>query len=212
MSAFIVEKGWKGFSFGRKEEKLGIKCSTTMNLIFEDCPVPKENLLGREGMGFIVAMKTLDKARPGVAAQGLGIAQGALDMLMGYLSDLQKERGSLPDIPELHNELGSISTLVESARALVYSVARSIDHGDKSASKDAAMAKLYSSDIAVEVANRVLSLIGLLSLRTGHPAELMFRDSKITQIYEGTNEIQKGVIALEMIKELKKAGREKTLV
>lgn len=204
ISAFIVEKGWPGFTFGRKEEKLGIKCSTTMNLIFDECPVPRENLLGKEGLGFVVAMKTLDKARPGVAAQGIGIAQGALDTLLQYLADLQREKGSLPEIPELHNELGIIATLVEASRALVYSVARSVDAGDRSASKDAAMAKLYSSDVAVEVANRVMSLIGLISLRTGHSAELMLRDSKITQIYEGTNEIQKGVIALEMIKELRK--------
>ncbi|MDQ7824829.1 MAG: acyl-CoA dehydrogenase family protein [Candidatus Eremiobacteraeota bacterium] len=204
ISAFIVEKGWEGFTFGRKEEKLGIRCSTTMNLIFDDCPVPKENLLGREGLGFVVAMKTLDKARPGVAAQGLGIAQGGLDVLLDYLAGLQKERGALPDIPELHNELGTIATLVEATRALIYAVARSVDSGDRHASRDAAMAKLFASDVSVEVANRVVSLMGLLSIRYGHPAERLFRDAKITQIYEGTNEIQKGVIALEMIKGLRK--------
>jgi alkylation response protein AidB-like acyl-CoA dehydrogenase len=204
MSAFIVEKGWPGFSFGRKEEKLGIKCSTTMNLIFEECRVPKTNLLAREGMGFIVAMKTLDKARPGVAAQSVGIAQGALDALVEHLSDLQKKRGALPDIPSLHNELGTIATLVEASRALVYAVARSVDSGDRHASMDAAKAKLYSSDVAVEVATRALNIIGMEGITKGTLADRTFRDAKITQIYEGTNEIQKGVIALEMIKMLRK--------
>lgn len=204
ISAFIVEKGWEGFTFGRKEEKMGIKCSTTMNLIFDNCPVPRENMLGKEGMGFLVAMKTLDKARPGVAAQGLGIAQGALDALLTYLADYQKEHGHLPELPELHNELGSIATMVEATRSLVYSVARSVDSGDKHASRDAAMAKLFSSDIAVEVANRVVNIIGMKSTTKGQLAERMYRDAKITQIYEGTNEIQKGVIALEIIKGLKR--------
>jgi alkylation response protein AidB-like acyl-CoA dehydrogenase len=204
VSAFIVEKGWPGFTFGRKEEKLGIKCSTTMNLIFEDCRVPRENLLAREGMGFIVAMKTLDKARPGVAAQSVGIAQGALDALMEHLADLQKKRGTLPEMPALHNELGTIATLVEASRALVYAVARSVDAGDRHSSMDAAKAKLYSSDVAVEVATRVCNIIGMESLVKGTLADRTFRDAKITQIYEGTNEIQKGVIALEMIKQLRK--------
>jgi len=204
MSAFIVEKGWPGFTFGRKEEKLGIRCSTTMNLIFEDCPVPAENMIGREGQGFVVAMHTLDKARPGVAAQGVGIAQGAFDALLDYLGDLQKKHGKLPEIPELHNELGIIASIVEASRALLYSVARSVDSGDKHGSRDAAMVKLYSSDVAVEVANRVVSLIGMDALKAGTKADLMYRDSKITQIYEGTNEIQKGVIALDIIKSLRR--------
>jgi len=204
ISAFIVEKGWQGFTFGRKEEKLGIRCSTTMNLIFDDCPVPQENLLGREGQGFAVAMDTLDKARPGVAAQGIGIAQGALDALLQHLAQVQKQRGRLPDLPELHNEIGSIATLVEASRALIYAVARSIDAGDVHASRDASMAKLFGSDVCMEVAHRVLNIMGMEQLRAGTLAERTFRDAKITQIYEGTNEIQKGVIAREMIKGLRK--------
>jgi butyryl-CoA dehydrogenase len=200
-SAFIVEKGFPGFSFGKKENKMGIRGSTTRELIFEDCRVPVENLLVREGMGFIIAMKTFDVTRPGVAAQSLGIAQGALDEALSYAHERTQFNKTISSFQAIQHKLADMATEIEAARALVYSVALSIDRGKEKSSKKSAMAKLFASDVAMRVTHQALQIFGGYGYLRDYPVEKMMRDAKITQIYEGTNQIQKNVIALSLIKE-----------
>jgi butyryl-CoA dehydrogenase len=200
-SAFIVEKGFPGFSFGKKENKMGIRGSTTRELIFEDCRVPVENLLVREGMGFIIAMKTFDVTRPGVAAQSLGIAQGALDEALSYAHERTQFNKTISSFQAIQHKLADMATEIEAARALVYSVALSIDMGKEKSSKKSAMAKLFASDVAMRVTHQALQIFGGYGYLRDYPVEKMMRDAKITQIYEGTNQIQKNVIALSLIKE-----------
>lgn len=200
-SAFVVEKGTPGFSVGKDENKMGIRGSSTTELIFEDCRVPKRNLLGRAGMGFIVAMKTLDQSRPGVAAQALGIAAGALDEAVEYARQRQQFEKPIIAFQGLQWMLADMATQVEAARALVYSVARAIDAGDKDISKVSAMAKLFASDTAMKVTTDAVQVLGGYGYMKEYPAEKMMRDAKITQIYEGTNQIQRNVIAAQLIKE-----------
>nr|HPJ72463.1 acyl-CoA dehydrogenase family protein [bacterium] len=200
-SAFIVEKGTPGFSVGKDENKMGIRGSSTTELIFEDCRVPKRNLLGRAGMGFIVAMKTLDQSRPGVAAQALGIAAGALDEAVEYARQRQQFDKPIIAFQGLQWILADMATQVEAARALVYSVAKAIDAGDKDISKVSAMAKLFASDTAMKVTTDAVQVLGGYGYMKEYPAEKMMRDAKITQIYEGTNQIQRNVIAAQLIKE-----------
>jgi alkylation response protein AidB-like acyl-CoA dehydrogenase len=200
-SAFIVEKGFTGFSFGKKEKKMGIRASATRELIFEDCRVPKSNLLGKEGMGFIVAMKTFDCTRPGVAAQAVGIAQGALDEAVSYAkSRIQFER-PISSFQAVQHKLADMATLVEAARALVYQIALAIDKGEMKSPKESAMAKLFASDVAMKVASDAVGIFGGYGYLRNYPVEKMMRDAKITQIYEGTNQIQRNIIALSLIKE-----------
>jgi alkylation response protein AidB-like acyl-CoA dehydrogenase len=200
-SAFIVEKGFTGFSFGKKEKKMGIRASATRELIFEDCRVPKSNLLGKEGMGFIVAMKTFDCTRPGVAAQAVGIAQGALDEAISYAkSRIQFER-PISSFQAIQHKLADMATLVEAARALVYQIAIAIDKGEMKSPKESAMAKLFASDVAMKVASDAVGIFGGYGYLRNYPVEKMMRDAKITQIYEGTNQIQRNIIALSLIKE-----------
>lgn len=200
-SAFIVEKGCPGFSFGKKEKKMGIRASATRELIFEDCIVPKENLLGKEGLGFIVAMKTFDNTRPGVAAQAVGIAQGALDEAVNYAKTRLQFEKPISSFQAIQHKLADMATQVEAARALVYSVALAIDKGASKGSKESAMAKLFASDVAMEVTHQAIQIFGGYGYLRNYPVEKMMRDAKITQIYEGTNQIQKSVIALNLIKE-----------
>jgi butyryl-CoA dehydrogenase len=200
-SAFIVEKGTPGFTFGKKEEKLGIRASSTRELVFTDCKVPAENLLSKEGMGFIVTMKTFDMSRPGVAAQAVGIAQGALDLAVKYAKERHQFGKSISSFQGIQWMLADMATQVEAARALVYAVARMVDAGKTSVAKVSAMAKLYASDVAMKVTTDALQIFGGYGYMRDYPIEKFMRDAKITQIYEGTNQIQRNIIALQLIKE-----------
>ncbi len=200
-SAFIVEKGTPGFTFGKKEDKLGIRASSTRELIFTDCKIPKENLLSKEGMGFIVTMKTFDMSRPGVAAQALGIAQGALDAAVKYAKERQQFGKSISSFQGIQWMLADMATLIEAARALVYSCAREIDAGCKDVGRDSAMAKMFASDVAMKVSTDAVQILGGYGYMKDYPAEKYMRDAKITQIYEGTNQIQRNIIALNLIRE-----------
>jgi len=203
-SAFIVEKGTPGFTFGKKEDKLGIRASSTRELIFTDCKIPKENLLSKEGMGFIVTMKTFDMSRPGVAAQALGIAQGALDAAVKYARERVQFGKSISSFQGIQWMLADMATEIEAARGLVYNCAREIDAGVKDVGKDSAMAKMYASDVAMKVSTDAVQIMGGYGYMKDYPAEKFMRDAKITQIYEGTNQVQRNIIALQLIKEMAK--------
>ncbi|MGE5605327.1 MAG: acyl-CoA dehydrogenase family protein [Bacteroidota bacterium] len=203
ISCFIVEKGTPGFSFGKKENKMGIRASATRELIFSDCRIPKENLLGgKEGIGFIATMKTFDRTRPGIGAQAIGIAQGALDAAVKYSRERKQFGQSISSFQGLQFMLADMATQLEAARALVYATARMIDAGAKNFSKESAMAKLFASDTAMKVTVDAVQVFGGYGYMKEYPVEKMMRDAKITQIYEGTNQIQRQIIALELIKEL----------
>ena len=201
-SVFIVEKGTPGFEFGKKEKKLGIRSSATRELIFTNCKVPKENILGKEGLGFIIAMKTFDKSRPGIGAQAVGIAQGALDHAVKYAKERVQFGKPISAFQGIQFMLADMATQVEAARALVYNTAKMIDAGGKNVSKASAMSKLFASDVAVKVTMDAIQVFGGYGYMRDYPVEKYMRDAKITQIYEGTNQIQRGVIASELIKEL----------
>lgn len=203
ISCFIVEKGTPGFSFGKKENKMGIRASATRELIFSDCRIPKENLLGgKEGIGFIATMKTFDRTRPGIGAQAIGIAQGALDAAVKYARERKQFGQSISSFQGMQFMLADMATQLEAARALVYATARMIDAGAKNFSKESAMAKLFASDVAMKVTVDAVQVFGGYGYMKEYPVEKMMRDAKITQIYEGTNQIQRQIIALELIKEL----------
>ncbi len=205
-SAFIVEKGTPGFSFGKKENKMGIRASATRELIFEDCKIPKENLLSREGMGFIVAMKTLDQSRVGVGAQGLGVAQGAFEEAAKFAKQRIQFGQPVISFQAVQHMLADMAIQIEAARALVYSVARYIDSGAKDVTKASAMAKTFATDVAMKVTVDAVQVMGGSGYMKEYPVEKMMRDAKILQIYEGTNQIQRNVIGQAIIKELTKAG------
>jgi butyryl-CoA dehydrogenase len=203
-SAFIIEKGTPGFTFGKKEKKMGIRASATRELIFTDCKIPKANLLAREGMGFIVAMKTFDNSRPGVAAQAVGIAQGALDLAVKYAHERHQFGQPISSFQGVQFMLADMATQVEAARALVLSAARMIDSGAKDISMVSAMSKLFASDVAMKVTTDCVQIYGGYGYMRDYPVEKYMRDAKITQIYEGTNQIQRSVIGAELIKALLK--------
>ncbi len=207
VSCFIVEKGTPGFTFGKKENKMGIRASATRELIFEDCEVPAENLIGREGTGFIWAMKTFDVSRPGIAAQAVGLAQGALDEAVSYAK--VREQFGRPIIANqgLSWMLAEMATKVEAARALTYATVRTIDSGAKDYSKFSAMCKLFASDIAMQVTTDAVQVLGGYGYMREYPAEKMMRDAKILQIYEGTNQIQRDIIGLALNKEYAAAAK-----
>ena len=200
-SAFIVEKDTPGFSFGKKEDKMGIRCSATRELIFKDCRISKENLIGKEGMGFLAAMKTLDKSRPGVAAQAVGIAQGALDDAVKYARERIQFGKPISSFQGIQFMLADMATQIEAARALLYAGARFIDSGAKDIAKISSMTKLFASDVAMKVTTDAVQIFGGYGYMKDYPVEKRMRDAKITQIYEGTNQIQREVIALQLIKE-----------
>ena len=199
MSAFIVEKGTPGFTFGTKENKMGIRGSSTYELIFTDCRIPKENLLGQEGKGFGIAMHTLDGGRIGIAAQALGIAEGALDAAVEYVKTREQFGRPIAAFQNTKFTLADMKTRVEAARYLVYSAACAKDNGEPYSDK-AAMAKLFASETAREVTWRAVQLFGGYGYTRDYPVERMMRDAKITEIYEGTSEIQKMVIAGNLLK------------
>jgi butyryl-CoA dehydrogenase len=200
-SAFIVEKGMEGFSFGKKEKKLGIRASSTCSLFFDECAVPKENLLGKEGMGFLITMKNLDKSRPGIGAQAVGLAQGALDEAVKYARERHQFGKPIISFQAIQHLLADMATQIEAARALVYSVARYADSKPKEISKEASMAKIFASDMAMKVTTDAVQVFGGYGYMREYPVEKMMRDAKILQIYEGTNQIQRNVIGLSLNKE-----------
>jgi alkylation response protein AidB-like acyl-CoA dehydrogenase len=202
-SAFIVEKGTPGFDFGKKEKKLGIRASATRELVFRDCFVPRENVIAKEGMGFIVTMRTFDRTRPGVGAQGVGVAQGALDEAVRYAREREQFEKKIISFQAVQHLLADMATLVEAARALVLSVARYIDQekNPKDISKLSGMAKVFASDVAMKVTVDAVQVFGGYGYMREYPVEKMMRDAKILQIYEGTNQIQRNVIGLELNKE-----------
>ena len=203
-SAFIVEKGTPGFTFGKKEEKMGIRASITSELVFTDCKIPKENLIAKEGMGFIITMKTFDMSRPGVAAQALGIAQGALDIAVKYSKERHQFGKAISSFQGIQWMLADMATKVEASRALIYAAARMVDSGKTNVAKESAMAKLFASDSAMEVTTNAVQILGGYGYMRDYPVEKFMRDAKITQIYEGTNQIQRNIIALQLIKEMAK--------
>jgi len=200
-SAFIVEKDTPGFTFGKKEDKLGIRASATRELIFTDCKIPKENLLSRAGMGFIVAMKTLNTSRPGVAAQAVGIAQGALDLAIDYARGRVQFGKSISSFQGIQFMLADMATQIEAARALVYATCRHVASGAKSVSRESSMSKLFASDVSMKVTTDCVQIFGGYGYMRDYPIEKFMRDAKITQIYEGTNQIQRDVIAHQLIRE-----------
>ena len=203
-SLFVVEKGTPGFTFGKKEDKLGIRASSTRELIFNNCKVPKENLLGKEGMGFIAAMRTFDQSRPGIGAQALGIAQGALDQALKYSKQRKQFGQSISSFQGIQWMLADMATQVEASRALVYASAREVDAGKKDVAMHSAMAKMFASDAAMKVTTDAVQIFGGYGYMKEYPAEKYMRDAKITQIYEGTNQIQRNIIAMALIKEMAK--------
>ncbi len=201
-SAIVVEKDTPGFSFGEKEDKMGIRASVTRELVFEDCRVPVENLIGREGTGFITAMRTFDASRPGVAAQALGIAQGALDMAVDWAITRRQFGSPVSSFQGLRFLLADMATRVEAARALVYSVARHVDSNPKvRPTIYSAMSKLFASDMAMQVTTDAVQVFGGSGYMRDYPIEKFMRDAKITQIYEGTNQIQRDEIGKILIGE-----------
>jgi butyryl-CoA dehydrogenase len=198
ISAFIVEKDYEGFSIGKKELKMGIRGSATCELIFEDVKVPKENLLGREGKGFSIAMKTLDGGRIGIAAQALGIAQGAIDETVKYVKERKQFGRSIAKFQNTQFQLADMQTKVDAARLLVYRAAFNKDN-KLSYSNEAAMAKLFASEVSMEVTTKAVQLHGGYGYTREYPVERMMRDAKITEIYEGTSEVQKMVVSAHML-------------
>ncbi|WP_101912630.1 acyl-CoA dehydrogenase [Megasphaera vaginalis (ex Bordigoni et al. 2020)] len=192
ISAFILEKGMEGFTFGKKEDKLGIHTSQTMELVFQDVKVPAENLLGEEGKGFKIAMMTLDGGRIGVAAQALGIAEAALEDAIKYSKERVQFGKPLCKFQAISFKLADMATKIEAARLLVYKAAMKKQEG-KPFSVDAAMAKMYASDIAMEVTVDAVQIFGGYGYSEEYPVARHMRDAKITQIYEGTNEVQRMV-------------------
>ncbi|MBC8389776.1 MAG: acyl-CoA dehydrogenase family protein [Actinobacteria bacterium] len=199
-SAIVVEKGTPGFEFGKKENKLGMRSSVTRELIFTDCRVSKENILGSEGMGFIIAMRTFDQSRPVIGAQAVGIAQGALEEALNY-SKVRKQFGAaISSFQAIQHMLADMATNIEAARALVYHAAKVIDSGEKNITRLSSMSKIFASDMAMKVTTDAIQIFGGYGFMKEYPVEKMMRDAKITQIYEGTNQILRNVVALDMIK------------
>ncbi len=198
-SAFIVEKGTPGFTFGTKEKKMGIRGSATYELIFQDCRIPKENLLGVQGKGFPIAMHTLDGGRIGIAAQALGIAAGALETTIAYVKERKQFGRSIAAQQNTQFMLADMATKVEAARLLVYQAAMA-KATKKVYSTEAAMAKLYAAEVAMEVTTKAVQLHGGYGYIREYDVERMMRDAKITEIYEGTSEVQKMVISADLLK------------
>jgi len=199
ISAFIVEKGTPGFTFGTKEKKMGIRGSATYELIFTDCRIPKENLLGVQGKGFGIAMHTLDGGRIGIAAQALGLAEGALARTVEYVKERKQFGRSIAQFQNTQFQLADMATKVQAAQMLVYRAAKAKEQGG-SYSTEAAMAKLYAAEIAMEVTTKAVQLHGGYGYIREYEVERMMRDAKITEIYEGTSEVQRMVISADLLK------------
>ncbi|MCR4991323.1 MAG: acyl-CoA dehydrogenase [Lachnospiraceae bacterium] len=204
ISAFIVEKGTPGFTFGTKENKMGICGSSTYELIFTDCRIPKENLLGQQGKGFNIAMHTLDGGRIGIASQALGLAEGALETTINYVKERKQFGKSIGAFQNTQFQLADMATKVEAAKLLVYKAARKKDeykaNPKVSYSFEAAQAKLYAAEVAMEVTTKAVQLHGGYGYIKEYDVERMMRDAKITEIYEGTSEVQRMVISAQLLK------------
>jgi alkylation response protein AidB-like acyl-CoA dehydrogenase len=202
ISCFILEKGTPGFCFGKKEKKMGIRASSTRELIFDNCRIHKDQLLGKDGHGLMIVQATLDNSRPGVAAQALGIASGALDEAVEYSRSRIQFGQPISSFQSIQHMLAEMATEIEAARALLYATARMIDSGtSKRISKESAMAKLFCSEVAMKVTTNAVQIFGGYGYTREYPVEKMMRDAKITTLYEGTSQIQKNEIALNLIKE-----------
>ena len=199
ISAFLVEKGTPGFEFGTKEKKMGIRGSATYELIFTDCRIPKENMLGKQGEGFKIAMHTLDGGRIGIAAQALGIAEGALERTVEYVKERKQFGRSIAPFQNTQFQLADMATKVQAAQMMVYRAAVAKDT-QKSYSVEAAMAKLYAAEVAMEVTTQAVQLHGGYGYIREYDVERMMRDAKITEIYEGTSEVQRMVISANLLK------------
>jgi alkylation response protein AidB-like acyl-CoA dehydrogenase len=198
--AFILEKGTPGFTFGKKEKKMGIRSSATYELIFENVRIPKENLLGEEGQGFKIAMQTLDYGRIGIASQALGIAQGAYEAACKYAKEREQFGAPIANLQAIQFKLADMAIQIEAARLLIYEAcALATQH--KPVSKNAAMAKVFASETANKVASQAVQVLGGYGYTRDYPVERMMRDAKITEIYEGTSEIQRVVIAANILKD-----------
>ena len=204
ISAFIVEKGTPGFTFGVKEKKMGIRGSSTYELIFTDCRIPKENLLGKQGKGFNIAMHTLDGGRIGIAAQALGLAEGALETTIAYVKERKQFGRSIAQFQNTQFQLADMATKVKAAQLMVYRAALKKDEYQAGAkvsySVEAAMAKLYAAEVAMEVTTKCVQLHGGYGYIREYDVERMMRDAKITEIYEGTSEVQRMVISANLLK------------
>ena len=199
ISAFLVEKGTPGFSFGTKENKMGIRGSSTYELIFTDCRIPKENMLGKQGEGFKIAMHTLDGGRIGIAAQALGLAEGALERTIEYVKERKQFGRSIAQFQNTQFQLADMATKVQAAQYMVYRAAMA-KATQKSYSVEAAMAKLYAAEVAMEVTTKAVQLHGGYGYIREYDVERMMRDAKITEIYEGTSEVQRMVISGNLLK------------
>jgi len=199
-SAIFVEKDTPGFTFGKKEKKMGIRASATGELVFRNCLVPQENLIGKEGLGFIQAMRLFDRSRPGIGAQAVGIAQGALEMAVDYAQQRVQFDHPIITQPVVQDMLAEMAIQTEAARALVYAAARMVDSGARKITEESAMAKVFASDVAMRVTTDALQVCGGTGYMKDYPVEKMMRDAKITQIYEGANQILRNAIAVELRK------------
>jgi len=209
INAFIVDKNTPGITLGPHENKMGMRSSDTHSVMFTDVKVPKENRLGEDGFGFKFAMIVLEAGRIGIASQALGIAQGAYESALEYAHQRRQFGKPISSFQAIQHMLADMATQIEAARALIYQTAKMIDAGVKSYAKESAMCKLYASDTAMKVATDAIQVFGGYGYMKEYPVEKMFRDAKITQIYEGTNQIQRNVIALELIKGLAKKKSSK---
>jgi butyryl-CoA dehydrogenase len=234
ITAFVVEKGTPGFTFGKKEMKMGIRANPTYELVFNNCKVPVANRLGEEGYGLFVAQGTFDQSRPGVGSQALGIAQGAVDETMNYIRMRKQFGKTISSFQAIQHMMADAGTQIEAARSLLYSVARAMDHAVKPAidaaianktrvfdemeklnvrrfTKESAMVKLFCSDMAMKITTDCVQMCGGIGFMRDFPVEKFMRDAKITQIYEGTNQIQRNEIAMMMIKEAASKQRSEAL-
>ena len=200
-SMFVVEDGDPGFSYGKKEDKMGIRSSSTRELIMKDCRIPKDRLIGRKGTGFITVMKTLDISRPGIASLGVGLGQAALDEAVTYAKQRVQFGKPIISFQAIQHMLADMAIQVEAARSLVYSAARHIDSHPKDMSKASSMCKVFATDMAMKVTIDAVQVLGGYGYMKEYPVEKMMRDAKILQIYEGTNQIQRNVIGQELNKE-----------
>ncbi|MHB8810485.1 MAG: acyl-CoA dehydrogenase family protein [Desulfobulbaceae bacterium] len=200
-SIFVVEDGDPGFSYGKKEDKMGIRASATRELIMKDCRIPKDRLVGRKGTGFITVMKTLDISRPGIASLGVGLGQAALDEAVVYAKQRVQFGKPIISFQAVQHMLADMAIQLEAARALVYAAARHIDGNGKDMSKASSMCKVFASDMAMKVTTDAVQVLGGYGYMREYPVEKMMRDAKILQIYEGTNQIQRNVIGQELNKE-----------
>jgi alkylation response protein AidB-like acyl-CoA dehydrogenase len=199
-SAIIVEKDTPGFSFGKKEKKMGIRSSATRELVFKNCLVPEDNLLGRPGLGFIQAMRLFDKSRPGIGAQAVGLAQGALEAAVDYAEHRVQFDQAIINMQAIQHMLADMAIQTEAARALVYAAARYVDSGAKNVTEPSAMSKVFASDTAMKVTVDAVQICGGSGYMRDYPVEKMMRDAKILQIYEGTNQILRNAIAVNLRK------------